>query len=231
MAKAPRAGRVKTRLVPPLTPEGAAALSAGFLRDITENIRARARDGADRMAISPMRRRAPRRCSTASGRRHPAGPGRWQPRVPPRVQGFGRCLLHASGDLRARARRGCVLNSDSPTLPTALLVEAARRAGRPAIASCWSGRGWRLLPARHEGAARRTCSRTSPGAPIASPRPTRDRARTLGLELVELETWYDVDDATGLAVLLEETRGYQAPRTRATIARLGLRDLLLPEAR
>ena len=38
MAKAPRPGRCKTRLTPPLAPDQAAALSAAFLRDTTENI-------------------------------------------------------------------------------------------------------------------------------------------------------------------------------------------------
>ncbi|HJY54652.1 MAG TPA: hypothetical protein VKD89_11560, partial [Candidatus Udaeobacter sp.] len=33
MTKAPQAGRVKTRLVPPLTPEEAAELNKCFLRD------------------------------------------------------------------------------------------------------------------------------------------------------------------------------------------------------
>ena len=39
MAKAPRPNHVKTRLVPPLTPQQATSLTASFLRDITENIR------------------------------------------------------------------------------------------------------------------------------------------------------------------------------------------------
>ena len=43
MAKAPRPGFSKTRLCPPLRPEQAAALSAAFLRDITENIALAAR--------------------------------------------------------------------------------------------------------------------------------------------------------------------------------------------
>ncbi len=38
MAKAPREGEVKTRLVPPLTAAQAAALSAAFIRDTVENI-------------------------------------------------------------------------------------------------------------------------------------------------------------------------------------------------
>ena len=39
MAKVPHPGRSKTRLVPPFSPENAAALSAAFLRDMTENLR------------------------------------------------------------------------------------------------------------------------------------------------------------------------------------------------
>src|SRR5438093_7715806 len=35
MTKAPQAGKVKTRLVPPLTPDEAAALNICFLRDTT----------------------------------------------------------------------------------------------------------------------------------------------------------------------------------------------------
>ena len=38
MAKAPQSGRSKTRLVPPLTLDEAAALAAAFLHDITENL-------------------------------------------------------------------------------------------------------------------------------------------------------------------------------------------------
>ena len=43
MAKAPIPGRAKTRLTPLLTPQEAAALSAAFLRDVTENVRLAAR--------------------------------------------------------------------------------------------------------------------------------------------------------------------------------------------
>src|SRR6266480_7175545 len=38
MTKAPRAGQVKTRLVPPLTPEEAAQLNVCFLRDLAMSI-------------------------------------------------------------------------------------------------------------------------------------------------------------------------------------------------
>src|SRR6266404_7691860 len=42
MVKSPRAGYSKTRLCPPLRPEQAARLSAAFLRDTTETMRAAA---------------------------------------------------------------------------------------------------------------------------------------------------------------------------------------------
>src|ERR1700722_20282546 len=38
MAKAPRPGKVKTRLSPPLTPVQASALNICFIRDTTENM-------------------------------------------------------------------------------------------------------------------------------------------------------------------------------------------------
>jgi hypothetical protein len=55
---------------------------------------------------------------------------------------------------------------------------------------------------------------------------TRARAREIGLDLIELAPWYDVDDAASLSVLLRESEGYAAPATRAAIGRLGLHDLL-----
>src|ERR1700676_789529 len=38
MTKAPQAGKVKTRLTPPLTPEEAAKLNICFLRDLSQSI-------------------------------------------------------------------------------------------------------------------------------------------------------------------------------------------------
>src|SRR5207248_6681180 len=45
MTKAPQAGRVKTRLVPPLSPEEAAALNTCFLRDMASAISRAAANG------------------------------------------------------------------------------------------------------------------------------------------------------------------------------------------
>ena len=46
MAKAPRIGDAKTRLVPRLSAEEAAGLSACFIRDAAENIAAAAKEAA-----------------------------------------------------------------------------------------------------------------------------------------------------------------------------------------
>ena len=60
---------------------------------------------------------------------------------------------------------------------------------------------------------------------------TRVRAASLGLEMVELATWYDVDDAASLDRLLAELRAvpshtslrpHAAPATHAALSRLGL---------
>ena len=62
---------------------------------------------------------------------------------------------------------------------------------------------------------------------------TRLRAAQLGLEVVELPTWYDVDDQAALDRLLDETAmtrmvggdllPYAAPFTALALTRMGLR--------
>src|ERR1700684_965670 len=56
MAKAPRPGKVKTRLSPPLTPVQASALNICFIRDTTANIQqvTEASHSAGRVAYTPL---------------------------------------------------------------------------------------------------------------------------------------------------------------------------------
>jgi glycosyltransferase A (GT-A) superfamily protein (DUF2064 family) len=65
---------------------------------------------------------------------------------------------------------------------------------------------------------------------------TRARARTLGLDLVELAPWYDVDDHAALRRLVEDISAppvgaalmpYAAPVTAACLARIGLPRMAL----
>jgi uncharacterized protein len=236
MAKAPRPGEVKTRLAPPLTPEMASAVSAGFLRDITENIALAARG----MRIHPYVAYAPARSAAyfdgvlAEGTRLVLADGAGV--AAPGVHGFGRCLLHAAQALFAQGHDAvCLLNSDSPTLPTALLEEAATAlAGdgdRVVLGPAEDG-GYYLLgvkaahPHLFADVAWSTCD-------VAEQ--TRERARVLGLPIVELARWYDVDDAPALRRLCRElTMGrpsngfdpFPAPATAHCIERLRIPEIL-----
>jgi uncharacterized protein len=236
MAKAPRAGQVKTRLVPPLTPEGACRLSASFLRDITENIRLAARTAAleGYVAYAPAghERLFDGMLAPHTGLVLADGSGA----MPPRVRGFGRSLLHAAQALFAGGHDTvCLLNSDSPTLPTALLGQAACALAAPGdrvVLGPADDGGYFLLgmKAAHVHLFEDVAWSTSAVADE-----TRARAHALDLPIVELAPWYDVDDRTTLGRLWHEVTAapgtgplapYAAPTTADCLARLRLPDLL-----
>lgn len=227
MAKAPQAGRSKTRLCPPLNREEAAELSGAFLRDTAANLRAagRAAPIAAYAAYAPLGSEALVAAHVDGGTRLVLADG--SPPMPARVQGFGRCLLHAvQGMLAAGHAAACVLSSDIPTLPTRLLVAAACHLLAPgdrAVLGASDDGGYYLLGLKAPHAAMFADIAWSTDSVAEA---TRERARALGLDLVELDPWYDVDDAPSLAVLVAETGGYAAPATRAVIERLGLRARL-----
>ena len=231
MAKAPRSGRSKTRLCPPLHPEQAAALSAAFLRDTTENLMQAARVAAPDLSIVPYAAFAPAECealvasATAPGIRLTLADG--TPSMPAGVEGFGRCLLHAVQAMLADGHdAACVLSSDSPTLPTELLVMAAHHLAMPGdravLGACADG-GYYLLGLKAAHAAPFSDIAWSTDTVAAE---TRARIAGIGLDLVELPSWYDVDDAASLRTLLGERHGYPASHTRSAIDRLGVRGLL-----
>lgn len=224
MAKTPRPGFSKTRLCPPLSFEQAAALSAAFLRDTTENLAlasqsapivryaAYAPQGTESTLLPHL---APQtQCLLADGSLA-AEPG---------IEGFGRSLWQAiKGQFDQGHAAACVLSSDTPTLPTACLVAASLvlLAGNDktvVLGACDDG-GYYLLgmSAPYAGLFRDITWSTDSVAET-----TRIRAAELGLHMVELPAWYDVDDAASLRQLLAETQGYAAACTHDTIACLGL---------
>lgn len=236
MAKAPVPGQVKTRLMPPLTPAVAAALSAGFLRDITENVALAGRE----VPIDGYVAFAPAGCEgwfdgvLAPGTGLVLADG--SAISAPAVAGFGCCLLHAAQALFEMGYEAvCLLNSDSPNLPTALLSQAAAALatdGDRVVLGAAEDGGYYVLgikaPHRHlfEAVA------WSTGAVAGE---TRQRAWALGLPVVELEPWYDVDDAPALDRLCRELSigrpinglvPFPAPATKDCIDRLGLGALL-----
>ena len=204
MAKAPQAGRSKTRLVPPLSPAQAAGLSAAFLRDITENVLAAGRLARIEayVAYAPLGLEALFDGHLAAGTGLMLADG--SPEMSSRVQGFGRCLLHAIKSMLDEGYgSACVLNSDSPTLPTSILRQAAQILAAPgdrAVLGPADDGGYYLLGVKsaHAHLFEDIAWSTDQVA-----EQTSSRAQEIGLELVMLPKWYDVDDAASLFRLID----------------------------
>jgi rSAM/selenodomain-associated transferase 1 len=224
MAKSPRPGYSKTRLCPPLRPEQAAQLSAAFLRDTTANIAEAALSAsiAGYAAYAPFGTEEALAPHLASGTSRVLADGSTP--APQGVEGFGRCLLHAIQQLFAAGHTAaCVLSSDTPTLPTDILVSAATAllAGnerRVVMGACDDG-GYYLLGMRLPHAGLFADISWSSSSVAAT---TRTRIAELGLNVVELPLWYDIDDAAALEQLVRENDGYAAPWTRRALRTLGL---------
>ncbi len=228
MAKAPRPGACKTRLTPPLSPEHSAALGAAFLGDVTANLAEAAKhaDIARYVAYAPAGTEAMFGTILAPGTELVLADGAAD--MPDGVEGFGRCLLHAVRALLAAGHDSvCVLNADSPNLPTATLLEAARLLAQPgerAVLGAAEDGGYYLLGLKRPHAAPFSRIAWSTGA-VADQ--TRARCREAGLPVAELPPWYDVDDAASLSRLfadMEGEHGFAAPATRHCANLLGLRE-------
>jgi rSAM/selenodomain-associated transferase 1 len=239
MAKAPRPGKVKTRLQPILSAEAAMALSRSFLRDITANIAMAARMAA----IDPWVAYAPAGLEMlfsgllAPGTKLVLADGAIE--TPNGVEGFGRSLLHAARALFDRHYGAvCLLNSDSPTLPTAMLTAAATALAVPGdrvVLGPAEDGGYYLIGMKAPYAALFSDIAWSTDAVAAQ---TRERAAALELDVVELDPWYDVDDAAALRRLMRELGGsatgptlpeaapYHATATAACLQGLGLTGCL-----
>jgi rSAM/selenodomain-associated transferase 1 len=191
MAKASLPGRTKTRLVPPLTFEEAAELNGVFLADAFANIAA-----ATRLAsVRPF---------AAYG---PAGEEAFFDRFDPRPElisavfpYFGDCL-HAGimGMFESGCSAACVLNSDTPDLPTEYLIRCARALqdgrDRVVIGPADDG-GYYLLGISRPH--RRLFEDIEWSTPQVLAQ-TLARAAELELEVVTLPIWSDIDDAASLS--------------------------------
>lgn len=197
MAKASQPGRTKTRLVPPLTFAEAAAFNTAFLQDVAANIAAancaaggRAIDGY--MAFGPPGSEAFFRDIL------PAGVGLiecWHPN-------FGNCLFSAVLQLFEHGHGGAVvLNADSPSLPTALLKEAAEVLASPgdrAVLGPAADGGYYLLGIK---SPHRRLFEDVSWSTAAVADQTLARAAEIGLDVHILPSWYDVDDVAALHLL------------------------------
>ena len=238
MTKAPQAGRVKTRLVPPLTPEEAAELNKCFLRDTAT-------------AISSACSRRP---AGDEGNRH--GPGASHSEaataacaiavytpfgaesayndilpadfslLPQRGEKFGERLYFAAEDLfKCGFASACLIDSDSPTVAAENFAEAVELLGRskdPVVLGPSDDGGYYLIgmkkPHRHlfediDWSTERVLNQTI------------QRATEIGLEAKLLPTGYDVDDGLSLRRLCNELLADTAsadiaPYTRQFLAKL-----------
>ena len=222
MAKASIPGHTKTRLVPPLTYEEAAGCNTAFLRDIAENILAARTDVsvAGYLAFGPPEYRSFFQAAV------PDEIGlieAWQPR-------FGDCLALTALELLQKHQGAILLNCDSPTLPTSVLVESARALmqsdDRIVFGPARDGGYYCLgLKAKHVRLFEDISWSTEHVA-----QETLARAAELGVPVHTLPQWYDVDDSESLNLLTSELfdghvyaaglRAYAARHTRAILLSL-----------
>jgi uncharacterized protein len=221
MTKAPEAGRVKTRLTPPLLPEEAAALNTCFLRDTAALI------------------------SLTTGSSNAQGVGVYTPvgseaayadilppefiLVPQRGDQFGERLMAATNDLLQLGFASvCLIDSDSPTVPVTAFAQAVDYLSRPqdcVVLGPSDDGGYYLIGLNKlhcelfeeiDWSTDRVLEQTIAAA----------RAKDLTVHL--LPGWYDIDDRATLSRLCQELfgsngttgLGFSAPATRGFLAEL-----------
>ncbi len=200
MAKASVPGRAKTRLVPPLTFAEAAEFNTAFLQDVAANIAAAAVEIPIRgyAAFGPPETAAFFTSTLVSSIGLIEA---WH-------ANFGECLFTAIEAMFARGHSAAVvLNSDSPTLPTSLLVATARLLARPgdrAVLGPARDGGYYLLGLK---APHRRLFEDVAWSTERVAQQTRTRAAEIGLPVHVLPEWYDVDDARSLHLLRSELDG------------------------
>jgi len=221
ICKAPKPGASKTRLIPKLGAERAAALSRAFLIDLSSVIVAVGQThAACGYAV----------CSPASAAEDLAA------FLPPSFgylvetdSVLGGVLARSASALLARGHASVILvNGDSPTLPCDILIQAIvalRRPGAQVVFSPALDGGYTLigltLPAPQVFA-------NIPWSTERVLEVSRTRALEAGLRVEMIDPWYDIDDEASLAWLLDDLaglrlpgltmRGAEAPATRKVLA-------------
>lgn len=224
MAKAPFAGEVKTRLVPPLTAREAADLNVCFLRDMAANIASI----SETEAVAGLVVYTPIGSEPAFADLLPDG---FQ-LLAQRGAHLGERLCNATDDLLRDGYGGvCLINSDSPTLPASILVKAigllAAGGDRVVLGAAEDG-GYYLIGLKH--AHRNLFNEIAWSTSDVLAR-TRQRAAEIDLPVELLPPWYDVDDAQTLEQLCEDlfstprsSEAYTAPHTRAFLEEIMRRE-------
>jgi glycosyltransferase A (GT-A) superfamily protein (DUF2064 family) len=103
-----------------------------------------------------------------------------------------------------------LVNSDSPTLPAAILrdaVDAVKQGDNVVLSPALDG-GYTLIGLSH---VHRHLFEDIPWSTSAVHRLTLERAASIGLPVVNVAGWYDVDDAQSLQILEREFAGSRPP--------------------
>ena len=229
MTKAPRAGKVKTRLVPPLTNEEAAQLNRCFLYDTgaaisvccTGLIGSNSRPIARGMAVY-----TPVGAESDYADILPADFSL----LPQRGENFGERLYFAAEDLfKCGVDTVCLIDSDSPTVPAQNFTRAIELLSLPGdhvvLGPCDDG-GYYLIGLKH---LHREVFEEIDWSTEWVFEQTKQRATQIGVGIHELPRGLDVDDHGALRRLCDELLGKHgcdsvAPRTRQFLRELAARD-------
>jgi rSAM/selenodomain-associated transferase 1 len=225
MTKAPQAGRVKTRLTPPLSPEEAASLNTCFLRDTALAIAQTTRGGsAQGVAVY-----TPVGAEAAYAEILPET----FVLVPQRGDAFGERLSAATEDLlRLGFDSLCLIDSDSPTVPEKAFAQAVKflsSAEDSVVLGPSDDGGYYLI------GLKKLHRRLFEGIDWSTGRvleQTVAAARAIELPVHLLPTWFDVDDHATLSRLCQEFfgsngsagSGFAAPATRGFLSALLQRE-------
>ena len=220
MTKAPRAGQVKTRLVPPLTPEEAAQLNSCFLRDTTAAIAEACNKTASGVAVY-----TPAGCESAYADILP----NVFDLLPQRGDDFGERLSCAADDLfHCGFSSVCLIDSDSPTVSAAIYSKAVQllsMEGNRVVLGPSDDGGYYLIGLKRNRAELFERIDWSTERVLDQ---TMKRAEELNIEVALLPSCYDVDDRTALARLCTELLGRDsaetAPNTKQFLAELVKRE-------
>jgi rSAM/selenodomain-associated transferase 1 len=226
MTKAPEAGKVKTRLTPPLTSEEGAGLNICFLRDLAQSIAAATAQSTAR----------------GVGIYTPRGAESVYENILPaefflllqRGQDFGQRLIFAAEDLfKVGFESVCLINSDSPTVAASSFVEAARELAKPGeriVLGPSDDGGYYLIGLKQ---MRRRLLEEIDWSTERVFKQTVQRATEIGVAVHKLPPGFDVDDGTTLRRLCDELLGKAQELTGAVAPNTQkfLREIIRREGR
>jgi hypothetical protein len=232
MTKAPRAGEVKTRLIPPLTNEEAAQLNRCFLQDTGAAISVCCSDltasNSGRPIVRGIAVYTPVGAESNYADILPADFSL----LPQRGEDFGERLYFAAEDLfECGFDAVCLIDSDSPTIPTENFTKAVELLSSPGnhivLGPCDDG-GYYLI------GLKQLHREVFEGIDWSTERvfeQTKQRVTQIGVGVRELPRGFDVDDHATLHRLCDELLGKNARDDVAPQTQEFLRELIARDGR